>query len=85
MEIKEVKNFNKFLFQPEIPDLLEFQKESFFRFINEKIPKLLEEISPVETPKAELEFFDPKLFHQSFQLRSVKRENSHTQGISRQR
>jgi len=61
MEIKEVKNFNKFLFQPEIPDLLEFQKESFFRFINEKIPKLLEEISPIETPKVELEFFDPKV------------------------
>jgi DNA-directed RNA polymerase, beta subunit/140 kD subunit len=60
MEIKEVKNFNKFIFSNlEIPDLLQFQKESFYNFINKRIPKLLDEISPVETPKAMVEFFDP--------------------------
>lgn len=63
MHIKEVKNFNKFTFNYlEIPDLLQFQKESFFNFINKKISKLLEEISPVSTPKAEVEFFDPVVY-----------------------
>ncbi|HON84387.1 MAG TPA: hypothetical protein PLI22_09695, partial [Caldisericia bacterium] len=60
MQIKEVVNFNNFIFgNLEIPDLLEYQKESFFDFIEEKIPKLLDEISPIITPKAEVEFFDP--------------------------
>ncbi len=63
MEIKEVINFNKFLFSNfEIPDLLQFQKDSFNNFITKKIPKLLDEISPVDTPKAMVEFFDPKVF-----------------------
>lgn len=63
MHIKEVVNFNNFIFNNlEIPDLLEYQKESFFNFINEKIAKLLDEISPVITPKAEVEFFDPVVF-----------------------
>lgn len=63
MEIKEVINFNKFIFSNfEIPDLLQFQKDSFNNFINKKIPKLLDEISPVDTPKAMVEFFDPKVF-----------------------
>jgi len=55
MQIKEVVNFNNFIFSKlEIPDLLEYQKESFFDFIDEKIPKLLDEISPIITPKAEV-------------------------------
>ncbi len=63
MHIKEVINFNNFIFSNlEIPDLLEYQKESFFNFVNEKIAKLLDEISPVVTPKAEVEFFDPVVF-----------------------
>ena len=63
MHIKEVVNFNNFIFNNlEIPDLLEYQKESFFNFINEKIAKLLDEISPVVTPKAEVEFFNPVVF-----------------------
>lgn len=63
MHIKEVVNFNNFLFSNlEIPDLLEYQKESFYNFINEKIARLLDEISPIITPKAEVEFFDPVVF-----------------------
>lgn len=62
MQFKEVINFsNNSFYNLEIPDLLEFQKNSFFNFINEKIERLLEEISPVVTPKAEVEFFSPKV------------------------
>jgi len=76
MQIKEVVNFNNFIFSKlEIPDLLEYQKESFLNFINEKIPKLLDEISPIITPKAEVEFLIQFQSHQNFQLMSAKKEN----------
>ena len=80
----ERRNYSKMLYDIDLPNLIEIQTESFDKFVNEDIAKLLHDFSPIEAPNGEvrLYFGDPYLEKPKFSLQESKyRDISYTRQL----
>ena len=70
----ERRNYSRMLYDIDLPNLIEIQTESFDKFINEDIAKLLHDFSPIEAPNGEIRLYfgDPYLEKPKYDLQESK-------------